>query len=642
MWYINNISKECFFSFSQETNNYFPLHNNNFIGTRSRGNECKKSKSEAQERESIIIFNSILDLIKMSDKPFGYTSRASASKAMAEMNDGSTVNRRRSSGMRRGSLGERSFRRRRSRREALPENPLGMDPLTLQALQTPPSRRVWKDTNMLQNWMSTHSSLTIDTDSLYDLCAEMVYQRYIARDVIIRQGEVGDSFYIILNGVVAVSVNGKVVCELTSGQSFGEIALLKKGSKRNATVYVPRHCPEAEFAQISATPYHEFIAQQHVREHKLKVQFLSNDGNVLIDRWSAQHIDDLAHRLQTQKFKYGECPVQIIKAGSPAEWFYFVSRGQVVIKRRFAFITVGKDGQTCSTEHVATLIETAPTFVGEHAILKGRSAHHVDVECRPDPRSAPAPRADFFTESIKRRRSSLGSERVDDAAIVMKLAKEDFHRLLTSSSESYMKLVALSMKRQKKLEKHARDAQQKFPGSTLVEVSKDGLVIQNKDAKESLENAGIDVSDDASSLDSFNPGDPNFSIDTFRAALNRRRSVGPHYYPQWSSKCIRGSGRRSSSRLSSGSANRFCYESTFGLHLPTPPVTRPESYTFAPGKGPRGRKVSAVCRRQDLDELAGVHAEAMEAAALSRAKRENRKLQSKVTESFFIVADALF
>ena len=142
-----------------------------------------------------------------------------------------------------------------SRRSALPENPKGMDISTLHALQTPPGRRTWKDVTLLKQWMVAHSALTIDSESMTELCADMVYQRYIARDTIVRQGDVGDSFYIILNGIVEVLVDGNHVCELSAGQSFGEIALLQMNSRRNATGQVPRDCAEAEFAQISATPF---------------------------------------------------------------------------------------------------------------------------------------------------------------------------------------------------------------------------------------------------------------------------------------------------------------------------------------------------------------------------------------------------
>lgn len=54
-------------------------------------------------------------------------------------------------------------------------------------------------------------------------------------DVIIKQGDVGDFFYVLDTGATRIEVNGKKVAEVGTGGSFGELALMYN-APRAATV----------------------------------------------------------------------------------------------------------------------------------------------------------------------------------------------------------------------------------------------------------------------------------------------------------------------------------------------------------------------------------------------------------------------
>jgi MFS family permease len=71
--------------------------------------------------------------------------------------------------------------------------------------------------------------------ALEQLAANLVPLHAHADSVVIRQGEPGQHFYLVVSGRLAVEIDGRQVRELAEGGSFGEIALLRN-VPRTATV----------------------------------------------------------------------------------------------------------------------------------------------------------------------------------------------------------------------------------------------------------------------------------------------------------------------------------------------------------------------------------------------------------------------
>jgi CRP/FNR family transcriptional regulator, cyclic AMP receptor protein len=59
--------------------------------------------------------------------------------------------------------------------------------------------------------------------------------RFMAGATLVKQGEIGDSFYVVLTGQAKVIASGRTVNRLLPGDHFGEISLLD-GGPRSASV----------------------------------------------------------------------------------------------------------------------------------------------------------------------------------------------------------------------------------------------------------------------------------------------------------------------------------------------------------------------------------------------------------------------
>ena len=70
---------------------------------------------------------------------------------------------------------------------------------------------------------------------LTHVAEKMTKRQFIAGDVVIRQGEEGEEFFLISDGTVEVMREGQDIASLGAGDFFGEGALIT-GEPRNSTV----------------------------------------------------------------------------------------------------------------------------------------------------------------------------------------------------------------------------------------------------------------------------------------------------------------------------------------------------------------------------------------------------------------------
>jgi CRP-like cAMP-binding protein len=93
--------------------------------------------------------------------------------------------------------------------------------------------------------MTNHDMASIDSLDLFAGCsrheqaliAQLATVVDVDRGVVLcAEGEVGQTFYAISDGEVIVSIDAQAVATLGPGCGFGEIALLRPGGRRIATV----------------------------------------------------------------------------------------------------------------------------------------------------------------------------------------------------------------------------------------------------------------------------------------------------------------------------------------------------------------------------------------------------------------------
>jgi CRP-like cAMP-binding protein len=70
-----------------------------------------------------------------------------------------------------------------------------------------------------------------------------------ADTVILREGEPGESFYVIVSGTVRVTRQGRFVRSMSAGGFIGELALIE-GRERTATVTCSTDCQLLEFGSF--------------------------------------------------------------------------------------------------------------------------------------------------------------------------------------------------------------------------------------------------------------------------------------------------------------------------------------------------------------------------------------------------------
>jgi serine/threonine protein kinase len=189
----------------------------------------------------------------------------------------------------------------------------------------------------------------MDKKSVQAIISSMTRRLMAPNEEIIKQGDKGDTFYVIERGQVDVLVDGNKVGMIKAPAAFGELALMYN-SPRAATI----KCSDYGVLWVTdRMTFRRALAVSSAGSIQSRIEFLKKVP--LLKGLSDYQIGQLADALQQVTYDNGE---DIIVQGEDGSKFYIIEDGQVAVNQ------TGSKGLL----EVARL--NAGNFFGERALLK--------------------------------------------------------------------------------------------------------------------------------------------------------------------------------------------------------------------------------------------------------------------------------
>ncbi len=174
----------------------------------------------------------------------------------------------------------------------------------------------------------------LDDNDLQRLCTYLKLVQFGSQYEIVVQGEIGDAFYLIVSGMVAIEIEDefgttRVVDMLTTGHSFGEIALIEN---------VPRTATARSITPVNLFVLHRKYFKEFVRDWTGgtdRITDVIRTSKLLMDSPLFSYLPpsrmrSLVARFQTNSFATDEV---IFNQGDPGDRVFMIKNGQVEIQR---------------------------------------------------------------------------------------------------------------------------------------------------------------------------------------------------------------------------------------------------------------------------------------------------------------------
>lgn len=228
------------------------------------------------------------------------------------------VRRRKRGGGKNHKSNHHNNKRRKGRRKVRAQ---GVDVEHGQTLNIPSFEKSDLAVQFLRQALTSDSNFlfsSLSAEELNLLIAAMAPHSCTSETIIIKQGDIGDYFYVVQEGRVDFQVDGNLVGNCGHGACFGELALLYD-SPRAATCVAGTDC---KLWKVDQHTFRYMLAKQQANQNTqissilCKVPFLSE--------LEEQALSKIIDALVTVQFKKGEA---IFKKGDAGGMFYILEKG---------------------------------------------------------------------------------------------------------------------------------------------------------------------------------------------------------------------------------------------------------------------------------------------------------------------------
>ncbi|CAH8508816.1 unnamed protein product [Schistosoma margrebowiei] len=228
------------------------------------------------------------------------------------------------------------------------------------SIKKPPNERTIDEIEEICPWFVGKIKFfsNLKSDIVKDIIKNCEFSERDTDDIIIRQFEEGDCFYIILSGQVSIYVNtelvhddqevvhqqdefvpavkhsverkatnrekcGNYVVSFGTGASFGELALINKDCIRNATVIADR---KTHLAVINRATYNRSLKDVHEADFKKRIEFINKCP--LFNGWIQSLKKQAAMSLVQTDFPF---EANLVRQEEPVNGLLFIISGQAQV-----------------------------------------------------------------------------------------------------------------------------------------------------------------------------------------------------------------------------------------------------------------------------------------------------------------------